>query len=314
MDTISLFSGVGGIDIAFLKNDFKIVYANDFDKSAIKTYNLNFDKKSILADITKVNEKDLPQAGCLIGGFPCQAFSIAGYRKGFEDTRGTLFFDVARILKEKMPDVFLLENVKNLLNHDNGKTFKVILETLSSLGYFIKYSVLNACEYGNIPQNRERMYIVGFKNKKHFDNFSFPDKIPLTKKLSDILDFNNKVDDKYYYTKDKYPKIFTEFNKIVPKKTIYQWRRQYIRENKNFLCPTLTANMGTGGHNVPLIYTKYGWRKLTPRECFLLQGFPINFKLPIDMADSHLYKQAGNSVCVTVIERIAQNIKKAMSL
>ena len=307
--TLSLFSGVGGIDIAFLKHDFEIIYANDFDKYAVQTYNLNFKQKAILGDITKINEKELPDFDCLIGGFPCQAFSIAGYQKGFEDTRGTLFFDVARILNEKKPEVVFLENVKNLVSHDHGKTFDTILKTLEKLGYYVKYAVLNASVYGNTPQNRERMYIVGFRDIEKYYLFNFPEKIPLTAKLDDCIGFNSKVEDKYYYTVERFPKIANEFSKIEPKKTIYQWRRHYIRENKNNLCPTLTANMGTGGHNVPLVFTKYGLRKLTPRECFNLQGYPKNFILPEKMADSHLYKQAGNSVCVKVIERIAENIK-----
>lgn len=309
--TLSLFSGVGGIDIAFLKQGFEIVYANDFDKYAVQTYNLNFEKKSTLADITKVNEKELPDFDCLIGGFPCQAFSIAGYQKGFGDTRGTLFFDVARILSEKKPEMLFLENVKNLVSHNNGKTFETILRTLEELGYHVKYAILNASFYGNTPQNRERTYIVGFRHIENYNLFQFPDKIPLTTSLEDCIDFESKLDDKYYYTKERFPKIYGEFSKIEPKNTIYQWRRQYIRENKSNLCPTLTANMGTGGHNVPLIFTKYGLRKLTPRECFNLQGYPRDFNLPNDMADSHLYKQAGNSVCVKVVERIAENIKKA---
>ena len=306
--TVSLFSGVGGIDIPFINHGFDIVYANDFDINAVKTYNLNFSKKATLADITTIDEKEIPECNCLIGGFPCQAFSIAGYRKGFEDTRGTLFFDVARILKEKKPEIIFLENVKNLVSHDHGKTFKVIIETLEQIGYHIKYKVMNACEYGNTPQNRERIYIVGFLDEAIFKKFEFPSKIILTQTIYDCVDFENKVADKYYYTEEKYPKIFEEFKKYSNKDTIYQWRRHYVRENKSGLCPTLTANMGTGGHNVPLVITKYGLRKLTPKECFNFQGYPKNYVLPNDLSDSHLYKQAGNSVCVKVIERIVDKI------
>ncbi|MCQ2609184.1 MAG: DNA (cytosine-5-)-methyltransferase [Lachnospiraceae bacterium] len=171
--------------------------------------------------------------------------------------------------------------------------------------------MLNACEYGNIPQNRERIYIVGFLNKKNYENFEFPEPVKLEKKVKDVIDFNKKVDEKYYYTKEKYPKIMQKMKDFDDNTTIYQWRRQYVRQNKNHLCPTLTANMGTGGHNVPLVITKFGVRKLTPKECFNLQGFPKNYKLP-NIPTSQLYKQAGNSVCVTVIERIARNIKQAI--
>ncbi len=310
--TISLFSGVGGIDIPFLNHNFNIIYANDFDEKAVKTYNLNFDEKCSLNDITKVDEKELPEFNCLIGGFPCQAFSIAGYQKGFEDIRGTLFFDVARILKEKKPEIIFLENVKNLVSHDNGNTFKVILHTLEEIGYHVKYKVLNACEYGNTPQNRERIYIVGFLDKDVFNCFEFPEKIELTRTIYDCADFENKVEDKYYYTEEKYPKIYNELKNFTNTNSIYQWRRHYIRENKKGLCPTLTANMGTGGHNVPLIITKYGFRKLTPKECFNFQGYPLNYKLPNDLSDCYLYKQAGNSVCVKVIERIVDKICEAL--
>ncbi|MEA4822269.1 MAG: DNA cytosine methyltransferase [Erysipelotrichales bacterium] len=313
LKTISLFSGVGGIDLAFQNHNFEIIYANDFDEEVIKTYNFNFGNKATLGDITKINENDLPNCDCLIAGFPCQAFSIAGYQKGFEDTRGTLFFDIARILKQKKPKVIFLENVKNLISHDKGRTFEIIVNTLENLGYYLKYKTLNSSEYGNTPQNRERVYIVGFKSKKAYDNFNFPHKIELTRTIKDCANFETKVENKYYYTKDKYPKIVDAFKSFKNTNTIYQWRRHYVRENKNNLCPTLTANMGTGGHNIPLIITNYGLRKLTPKECFNFQGFPENYKLPDNITDSHLYKQAGNSVCVTVIDRIAEKIYLALN-
>lgn len=310
---ISLFSGVGGIELPFVENGHEIVFANDFEEKATITYNLNFAHKALCADITKIDVKEIPNGDILLGGFPCQPFSVAGYRKGFEDTRGTLFFDVCRILKEKKPSVVFLENVKNLVSHDNGKTFQIILRTLQDLGYYVKHAVLNASEYGNMPQNRERIYIVGFLKKEQYHHFEFPDPVPLTTKLTDIIDFDGAKDKKYSYTKAKYPKIFNAFKKIEPSiGVIYQWRRQYIRGNKSGVCPCLTANMGTGGHNVPLIYTKFGLRKLTPRECFNVQGFPKDYVLPDSIADSALYKQAGNSVCVGVIRRIALNIDEAL--
>lgn len=304
---LSLFSGVGGIDLAFKNAGFETIFANDIDKPACETFSSNFSCAIKCEDIRLINEKTLPDFDCLIAGFPCQAFSIAGYRKGFEDTRGTLFFEIVRIIKEKKPSVIFLENVKNLVAHDNGKTFEVILNTLKELGYFVRYMVLNACEYGNVPQNRERIYIVGFLNEDYANKFYFPQPIQLKTKLKDIIDFENKVDDKYYYTEIKYPKIVKAMNEFSNEDTIYQWRRQYVRQNKSNISPTLTANMGTGGHNVPLIKTKLGIRKLTPKECFSLQGFPKDFNLP-NISTAQLYKQAGNSVCVTVIERIAKNI------
>lgn len=313
MKTAGLFAGVGGIELGFENNGFDIVWANEIDKNASLTYKLNHNNRLVTDDIYNINSEEIPDIDVLVAGFPCQAFSIAGYQKGFEDERGNVFFQLAKIIRDKMPSVIFLENVKNLVGHDSGNTFRVILETLNQYGYSVKHKVMNATEYGNIPQNRERIYIVGFKNKDIFRYFEFPDPIPLTNKLNDIIDFDAKVDDIYYYTKEKY-KFFDELEKsMVNNDTLYQWRRVYVRENKSKLCPTLTANMGTGGHNVPLLLSKYGIRKLTPKECFNLQGFPSDFKLP-DLAQSHLYKQAGNSVVVPVIQRIAQKIKEAHHL
>ncbi len=251
----------------------------------------------------------MPDCDFVLGGFPCQAFSIAGYRKGFEDDkgRGNLFFDIVRIIKDKQPTGFLLENVKNLKAHDGGNTFKVIQETLVNMGYHIKTKILNSMDYGNVPQNRERIYIVGFKDPRKTDAFEFPGPIKLTKTIKDVLESN--VDEKYYYNgKPLYDRLKDEVNQ---ENQVYQWRRQYVRKNKKGVCPTLTANMGTGGHNVPIIFDGKGIRKLTPRECFRIQGFPDSYKLPA-ISDSALYKQAGNSVSVPVIERIASQMLKVL--
>lgn len=312
----SFFAGVGGIDKGFEGTGFfDVVYANEIDEYPVKTYEMNSDIKVDCRDINIVKEEEIPEFDVLLAGFPCQAFSIAGYRKGFEDEkgRGTLFFELIRIIKAKKPQIVFLENVKNLVGHDNGNTFSVILEELQKEGYSVKYSVLNAMEYGNVPQNRERIYIVAFKDRDVYKNFEFPMPIPLTKKLSDIIDFETKIDEKYYYTKGRYKGDIYE--KLVEamddSNAIYQWRRRYVRKNKSGVVPTLTANQGEGGHNVCLIKTKNGIRKMTPHECFNTQGFPNDFKLPDNMSDVRLYKQAGNSVCVSVIERIAREIEKA---
>ena len=314
----SFFAGVGGIDMGFeLTNSFETVYANEFDPYPVRTYELNSDIKVDCRDIREVIPEQIPDFDVCLAGFPCQSFSVAGYRQGFKDAkgRGTLFFEVARIIEAKKPKIVFLENVKNLVTHDDGNTFAVIIDTLTSLGYHTKYKVLNAMEYGNIPQNRERIYIVGFLNKKQYNRFDFPDAVPLTTKLSDIIDFHTKLDEKYYYTPGKYKGDI--YDKLVEAmdndRAIYQWRRQYVRKNKSGVVPTLTANQGMGGHNVCLIKTDHGIRKMTPHECFNTQGFPVTFKLPIDMAESRLYKQAGNSVCVSVIKRIADNIATAIS-
>ena len=240
---------------------------------------------------------------------------FAGYRKGFEDEkgRGTLFFEILRIIKAKKPKAILLENVKNLVSHDNGNTFRVILEALKDAGYHVRYAVLNAMEYGNIPQNRERIYIVGFRTKKIFEKFTFPEPIPLKKTIHDVIDFINPVDEKYLYTKGKYKGDI--YDKLVAamddSNAVYQWRRKYVRKNMSGVVPTLTANQGEGGHNVCLVKTKQGIRKMTPKECFNTQGFPESFVLP-DIADGRLYKQAGNSVCVSVVQRIAEQMLVAM--
>lgn len=309
---ISLFAGVGGICLGFMKNGVDIVFANDIDKNACKTYRENFKHDIIEGPIENIKTEDIPDADLVLFGFPCTSFSIAGYQKGFEDERtGHLFFEALRIIKAKQPQAFLLENVKNLVGHDNGNTFKVIKESLEDAGYFFRYQVLNSMDYGNVPQNRERIYVVGFKDKDKCDKFYFPEPITLNTKIEDITKPNEKKDEKYYYENSKYYPMLKEA--MTNKSTIYQLRRVYVRENKKNVCPTLTANMGTGGHNVPLIIDDFGIRKLTPKECFMLQGFPENYKLPKNVSNGQLYKQAGNSVTVTVIDRIAKNIIHALN-
>lgn len=308
---IDLFAGIGGIKIGLKSAGFKCVFSNDFDKYCKITYDLNrtSDEPSLhLEDIAKVSSKQLPEFDILAAGFPCQPFSIAGYRKGFKDKgRGDLFFEIIRFLKEKRPSAFLLENVKNLKTHNNGSTLEIIHDSLEKADYFVASEVLNSMEYGNIPQNRERIYIVGFRDELQFNKFSFPTKITLTKSFKDCLE--NEIDFKYYYNNKP---LYRFLEKEVTKKdTAYQWRRKYVRENKSNVCPTLTANMGTGGHNVPIILDKKGIRKLSPRECANFQGFPKDYRIP-NLADSNLYKQFGNSVTIPVVSRIAKRIKKAL--
>lgn len=311
--TIDLFAGIGGIRIGFERAGFATVFANDFEQKCKDTYDLNFhDTPLTVEDLQKIDVEGLPQFDFLLGGFPCQPFSVAGYRQGFEDERGrgNLFFDIVRILKKRKPTGFLLENVKNLHTHDNGNTFRVISDTLNKIGYDIEARVLNSMTYGGVPQNRERIYIVGFlKETGYIYNFEFPEPMSLDVSIADILEKPKDIDEKYYYNgKPLYKKLQKyPFREGV----VYQWRRKYIRENKSGVCPTLTANMGMGGHNVPIIKDKIGIRKLTPRECARLQGFPDTYKLP-SIADSALYKQFGNSVTVTVVERVAKNMRRAV--
>ncbi|MBS3678926.1 DNA cytosine methyltransferase [Ornithinibacillus massiliensis] len=342
----SLFAGVGGIDKGFEQAGAEIIWANEIDKNACITYSENFEHTLIEDDIRNLDGNDMPDIDILTAGWPCVAFSVAGNRHGMSyqchscghkhmvsyeeyingafcpecgghteaiDPRGTLFFDVIRFIRAKKPKAFFLENVKNLKGHDKGNTFKVVEEMLRESGYYFDSRVFNTMEYGNIPQNRERIFIVGFREEEALKDFVWPEKIPLTKTIDDILDRDKKQDDKYYYTADsQYYNMLTEA--MTKRDTVYQLRRVYVRENQSNVCPTLTANMGTGGHNVPLIIDDWGIRKLTPKEALRFQGFPVDddYKIPEGMANSHVYKQAGNAVSVPVIKRVATNLIKTL--
>lgn len=318
----SFFAGVGGIDIAFESTQkFEVIYANEIDSYPVKTYELNSKVKVDNRSISDVLPSEIPSFDIALAGFPCTDISVAGERKGLynEDgsyTRSGLFFELMRIIHHKKPKIIFLENVKNLVGHDKGQTFKLILDALKQEGYSSPfYDVLNAMDYGNVPQNRERIYIVAFRDDLNITEFKFPEPIKLEKKISDIIDFDNQLDEKYYYTEGKYKgDIYSKLVEAMDDpNTVYQWRRKYVRKNKSGVVPTLTANQGEGGHNVCLIKTKHGIRKMTPKECFNAQGFPSEFKLP-EIAPSRLYKQAGNSVCVSVIKRIAEQIILSMNM
>ena len=303
-----LFAGIGGIALGLKNAGFDIAWANEMDDKACITYKTNFKHPLYECPIQNLDPTTLRLVDMLAGGVPGQAFSIAGYRIGFGDTRGTLFFEIMRLVDVLNPNYLFLENVKNLEKHNNGNTFKVILNELYKRGYFVKYKVINTCEYSSIPQNRERIYIVAFRNKKVFEAFDFPDKTKQNKSITELLEKN--ADDSFYYT-EKFKQFDLLKNEMTNKNTVYQWRRIYLRENKNGVCPTLTANMGMGGHNVPLILDDKGIRKITPRECARFQGFPDKYKLP-KIANSYLYKQFGNSVSVPIIEAIGKEIIKAI--
>lgn len=312
---------------------------------------LQHDRDEQFSKYSKLHEQILSEPiDVLNGGFPCQAFSIAGEQKGFEDERGNLFLNIVDLIEqlgEKFykPRILFLENVKNLQAHDKGNTYKVIKAKLESCGYTIYEKVLNTMDYSDLPQNRERIYIVGFLNKEDADKFvSFsPERLISLRKsktaneraedVKKIIDYdlNITIAEKYYYTREKYPHYFVtqeEFensdkgNRIDLSEQVnemyqfYQCRRgMYVRKNMSDVCPTLTANMGTGGHNVPLIKVADGVRKLTPAETFKLQGFPVGngYVLPTKhkgkaYSDAQLYKQAGNAVSVPVITMLATEI------
>lgn len=270
----------------------------------------------------------------ITAGFPCQAFSIAGEQKGFNDHRGNLFYSVINYVKQleashnNKPRILFLENVKNLYSHDKGRTFLKIKEELENTGYKIKAEVLNTYEYTSLPQNRERIFIICFLNEEDYEKFSFDNLKKHSKKneeelrieIENVLEIENEdFYNQYSYTREKYPNYYNdEINldrDIKEDHQFYQLRRgQYIRKNMSGVCPTLTANMGTGGHNVPLILTSHGVRKLSPAECFNLQGFDVKngrYILP-GISNGSLYKQAGNAVSVSLIELLAKEIYQVL--
>jgi len=308
---IDLFAGTGAFSYAFNKYNIKCCFSNDLCDNSEKIFNINHNTKLLLSNLNNIKNKDIPEHNILCAGFPCQPFSIAGNQEGFKDERSNVFWKIINIIKFHSPDIVILENVKNLQSHDNKKTFKIIYSKLKELNYHIKYSILNTCNITNIPQNRERIYIVCFKNIELYNKFNFEFEKKNLKLIKTLLEKN--ISEKYYYT-DRfkvYNTIKENITKNIDENVLYQYRRYYVRENKNNMCPTLTANMGGGGHNVPLLKDDKGIRKLTPRECFNLQGFPLDYKLP-DISDSALYKLAGNAVSIPVIEQIACKISKLM--
>lgn len=312
----SLFAGIGGIDLGFKDAGFNPTWANELDSEACNTFSVNFENTEMFGgDIKDLIISDLPKVDVLTAGFPCQPFSIAGYRKGFEDERGgDIFSQLMRIIRGLKPRVVFLENVKNLASHDNGRTLEFIINALEGEGAKLNVAtpqVLNTSEYSELPQNRERLFIVAFKYKKDLKKFRYPEKVKNQKTIKQLLE--KKIPENFFYDQMG-SKIFPALQKaIIKTDTCYQWRRKYVRENKSNVCPTLTANMGTGGHNVPLILDNDRIRKLTPKECSRFQGFPKDYKFPDKMANSALYKQIGNSVSVPVVTSIATNIRKAIS-
>lgn len=313
----SFFAGLGGICLAFKQAGFELTWSNEIDKAACKTYRANFDHTLIEGDICELSADDerLEKVDVITGGFPCQAFSIAGYRKGFEDERGTLFFKMLSFIDKFEPQVLFFENVRNLQNHNDGKTYKKIKKELEKRGYGVTEKVMDTCEYSNVPQHRERFYIVGFKDKskaEKFAEYGWPDKINLEDRLS-FDDIVEPIADEMHYF-DRYPWYYNiAIKEVDDRKAFYQWRRVYCRKNKNGVCPTLTANMGGGGHNVPLVMDSRGLRRLTPQECLRLQGIDdTTFIFPADVSMGSRYKQIGNAVSVPVVRRIAENIIKIL--
>lgn len=311
MRVCSLFCGIGGIDFAFEQAGHEIVWANDNDKFACITYRHNFPKVNLVeADIRSVEKSSIPDCDIVTAGFPCQPFSVCGKQKGFTDERGNLFFEVGKVIDAMQPKIVFLENVANLTEHDNGKTFNVIHNELAGRGYYIRYIIADACDYG-IPQHRTRTYIVAFKDKTACDNFRFSEKIPLEKHIVDIIDTSIKVDDRYYYSPDN-PKYDRLQKAIIDDKQLYRFSDWGIQSSKDGIAFTLKANMGTYPNRVPIIKDAFGIRSITPTESLALQGFPITFTFPDTVPEREQYKQVGNTVCVELIYKIIKIICEKM--
>jgi len=299
---IDLFAGIGGIRQGFesvFKNKSSFVFASEIDKFAQTTYAANYGHLPS-GDITKITPKEIPSFDILLAGFPCQPFSNAGLKKGFNDTRGTLFFDIARITEHHKPKVVFLENVKGFKNHDKGNTFKVVKETLEKLGYKVYAKVLNAKDFG-VPQNRERIYIIGFLD--HSIKFKFPEPLDKAVTLGDILE--KKVDDKYTIS----DKLWAGHQRRKKEHKAKGNGFGYCIFNKNSeYTSTISARYYKDGSEILIEQKGNNPRKLSPREAAKLQGFSNNFKIVV--SDTQAYKQFGNSVAVPVIIALAKEIYK----
>lgn len=307
MKLASLFTGIGGIDLGFIQAGFEVVWSNEYDRDAAKTYRYNFPTANLVErDIRKVDAKEIPDFDVLVAGFPCQPFSLAGKQRGFDDPRGNLFFEIARVVDVKRPRIIFLENVENLVNHDSGKTFLVIYNTLASFGYCVKYRVMDPQEYGNIPQKRSRIFLVAFLNYEDCDRFDFPEPIPMTITINDLINRTEKQEAYFYYDESSiyYKKMLTV---VRDRRAMYRIYDSGLSPRQFYVCPTLLANMGTMPDRVPIILDDYGIRKITPTECLKLQGFPSWYKFP-DIPIKSAYKQCGNSVVVPIIKRIAEHL------
>ena len=303
MKVLSLFCGCGGLDMGFVNAGYDIVWANDFDKYAVQTYSANFDHPVVLGDINTVELDSLPNFDILVGGFPCQPFSMMGSEHGFNDARGTLFFRIAEIIKDRIqkgekPKALILENVRTLKTHDKGKTFKTIKRILErDLGYKVFWEILNTADYG-IPQTRNRTYIVCFSNNAA--DFKFPETVELNKTLQDLLE--PSVDNKYFLSEKILPTILSNGTGG------YKAKSEIDLKVARPLCATMAKMHRACQDNY---VTQNGRvRRLTPRECARLQGFDDNFVIPV--SDAQAYKQFGNAVTVNVSEAVANSVRKEL--
>jgi len=325
--SIDLFAGIGGIRLGFDKafgKSLKTVFVSEWDKNAQKTYKANFSIQEIFGDITKINEKEIPPFDICLAGFPCQAFSLAGQRKGFTDdykgmSRGTLFFDVVRICEHRKPLVIFCENVKGLVIHDKGRTYSIIKKSLQNIGYTVYEKVLNSRDFG-VPQNRERIYIVAFRNDIDSSDFSFPKSTDSSKRIKDIVE-ETPVSAKYYLSETYVETLRRHRARHEAKGNGFGYEIRAwddiagaivcggMGRERNLLIDERQTDLTPVTHIKGEI-NKEGIRKMTPREWARLQGYPDTFKLTL--ADVHSYKQLGNSVAVPVIEAIAKQIKAVL--
>ena len=302
---VDLFAGIGGIRLGVEQafGSIDCVFTSEIDKYAVTTYKANFRDANIFGDIKQIDENDVPDHDVLLAGFPCQPFSQAGLKKGFTDTRGTLFFDIERILLAKQPKAFLLENVKQLKGHNKGRTLQTIIDHLNKAGYKVFYEILKARDFG-LPQNRERIYIVGFLD--HSINFEFPKPMNISTKVGDILD--DVVDEKYTISDKLWSghKRRKELNKLNGKGFGYG-----LFNKESAYTNTISARYYKDGSEILIEQENKNPRKLTPREAARLQGFPEEYVIPV--SDAQAYKQFGNSVCVPVVKAIAMQMRKVLN-
>lgn len=314
----SLFAGAGGIDIAFIQAGCHVVWANENDRDACLTYHHNFPNVPLdHRDIRRVPAEVIPDFDILVGGFPCQPFSSVGEEKGFQDDRGNLFFEICRIIDSKKPSALFLENVASLETHDNGNTFRVIKEQLVTRGYHLSWIVADAQEYG-FPQRRNRIYIVGFRDDAISRRFSFPSKSKTDKRIFDIIDRTAKAPEWCYLKPgseqyEQMDRAITNDNEVYRFSDGKYAAKGGILSSRDGIAFTLLAGMGNWHDREPVIRDVYGIRKLTPYECFLLQGYPSSFSLE-GIPEKSAYRQAGNTVCVPVVKQFANRIIDALDV
>lgn len=309
---VSLFAGIGGICLGFKQAGFNIVWANEKDTAACRTYRYNFGSEYLVeGDIRKIDMSQLPKADVLVAGFPCQSFSIGGKERGFNDPRGQLFFQVIRAIEAIQPPIVFLENVENLMEHDNGRTFQVIYTSLVEHGYILRYQPMATHEYANIPQTRRRIYIVAFRDYNMCQRFQFPEPVSLTAALEQFLDRHEQQHEIYYYRgADEYDEYIR--SNVTDPNYLYRVFNGSVRKLTNSKCPTLTASMTTP-RNAAVLKDSWGVRRLTLRESLRFQGFPPEFYFPNTIKLQDAYKQIGNSVSVPVVRAIAKKLYASLA-